>query len=60
MEPVPSELNVKTGSLSRYRLQYSLYKSDPDMIYAHRQAPWIATWDDHDVENEYPGGRGHR
>ncbi|WP_147918249.1 alkaline phosphatase D family protein [Ruania zhangjianzhongii] len=54
MEPVPTELNVETGSLSRYRLQYSLYKSDPDMIYAHRQAPWIATWDDHEVENEYP------
>ncbi|WP_027286961.1 alkaline phosphatase D family protein [Ruania albidiflava] len=54
MEPVPSELNVETGSLDRYRLQYSLYKSDPDMIYAHRQAPWIATWDDHEVQNDYP------
>ncbi|HIZ35065.1 MAG TPA: alkaline phosphatase D family protein [Candidatus Ruania gallistercoris] len=54
MDPVPAELNVETGTLERYRLQYSLYKSDPDMIYAHRQAPWIATWDDHEVENEYP------
>lgn len=54
MEPVPSELSVETGSLSRYRLQYSLYKSDPDMIHAHRHVPWIATWDDHEVENEYP------
>jgi alkaline phosphatase D len=32
-----------------------LYKSDPDLIAAHRSAPFIVTFDDHEVENNYAG-----
>ena len=31
------------------------YKSDPDLIAAHRSAPFVVSWDDHEVENNYAG-----
>ncbi len=36
-----------------YRARYALYKSDPALQAAHAMAPWIVTWDDHEVENNY-------
>ena len=36
-----------------YRQRYSLYRSDPDLQEAHRLFPFICTWDDHEVENNY-------
>jgi alkaline phosphatase D len=42
-------------SLEDYRLQYALYRSDPDLQAAHAQYPWLLTWDDHEVENDYAG-----
>lgn len=52
---MPAEFNTATGSLSRYRLQYAAHKTDPNLLRAHRVAPWIATWDDHEVVNETYG-----
>ena len=40
-------------TLSDYRTRYAQYKSDPDLQAAHAAAPWISTWDDHEVENDY-------
>jgi len=40
-------------TLPAYRNRYALYKSDPDLRAAHASAPWIVTWDDHEVENNY-------
>jgi alkaline phosphatase D len=34
-------------------LRYALYKSDPDLQAAHANFPFIVTWDDHEVENNY-------
>ncbi len=42
-------------TLERYRLQHSLYKTDPDLQEAHRLFPWAVTWDDHEVANDYSG-----
>jgi alkaline phosphatase D len=42
-------------TLVDYRNRYGLYKSDPDLIAAHRSAPFIVTFDDHEVENNYAG-----
>ena len=42
-------------TLVDYRNRYALYKSDPDLIRAHLSAPFIVTWDDHEVENNYAG-----
>lgn len=50
---LPSDFKTETGSLSRYRLQYAAHKSDPALIRAHQVAPWILTWDDHEVVNDY-------
>jgi alkaline phosphatase D len=40
-------------TLDAYRKRYGLYKSDPRLQAAHAAAPWLVTWDDHEVENNY-------
>jgi alkaline phosphatase D len=42
-------------TLEDYRARYGLYKSDPAFQAAHAMAPWIVTWDDHEVANNYAG-----
>ena len=42
-------------TLVDYRNRYALYKSDPDLMAAHRSAPFVVSWDDHEVENNYAG-----
>jgi alkaline phosphatase D len=42
-------------TLADYRARYALYKTDPQLQAAHAAAPWLATWDDHEVENDYAG-----
>ncbi len=39
--------------LASYRLRYALYRTDPDLQALHASAPVLATWDDHEVENDY-------
>jgi alkaline phosphatase D len=39
--------------LHEYRLMHAVYKLDPDLQAAHRHCPWILTWDDHEVDNDY-------
>lgn len=43
------------ATLDDYRLRYARYKSDPALQRAHAAAPWILTWDDHEVSNNYAG-----
>lgn len=40
-------------TLDEYRDRYALYKSDPDLQAAHAAHPWIVTWDDHEVDDDY-------
>jgi len=42
-------------TLADYRARYALYKTDAQLQAAHAVAPWLATWDDHEVENDYAG-----
>jgi alkaline phosphatase D len=42
-------------TLVDYRNRYAQYKSDPDLMAAHASAPFIMTWDDHEVDNDYAG-----
>jgi alkaline phosphatase D len=44
-------------TLDEYRARYALYKSDPDLQAAHAACPWIVTWDDHEVDNDYADDR---
>jgi alkaline phosphatase D len=43
----------KAVTLADYRDRYALHKSDPLLQAAHRACPWIVTWDDHEVQNDY-------
>ena len=47
-------------TLDEYRARYALYKGDPDLQAAHAACPWIATWDDHEVDNDYADDRQYR
>ena len=44
--PVPMTLDA-------YRARHATYKLDPDLRAAHAAHPWVLTWDDHEVENDY-------
>ncbi len=44
-------------TLDDYRARYALYKSDRDLQAAHAAFPWVAIWDDHEVENDYADDR---
>jgi len=52
---VPASFAPECFTLERYRLQHSLYKTDPDLQESHRLFPWMVTWDDHEVDNDYSG-----
>jgi alkaline phosphatase D len=40
-------------TLEGYRGRYALYKTDANLQRVHALAPWIVTWDDHEVSNDY-------
>ena len=44
--PVPKTLDA-------YRARHATYKLDADLQAAHAAHPWLLTWDDHEVENDY-------
>lgn len=41
------------SDLAGYRNRYTQYKRDPDLQALHAAAPSVATWDDHEVQNDY-------
>lgn len=42
-------------TLADYRNRHACYKSDVDLQRAHAAYPWLVTWDDHEVSNDYAG-----
>ena len=40
-------------TLDDYRNRYAQYKSDADLQAMHAACPWLVTWDDHEVQNDY-------
>ena len=42
-------------SLADYRERYALYRSEKGLQAMHAQCPWLVTWDDHEVSNDYAG-----
>ena len=44
-------------TLADYRNRYAQYKLDPHLQAAHAACPWLVTWDDHEVDNDYAGDR---
>ncbi|TVR03280.1 MAG: alkaline phosphatase [Deltaproteobacteria bacterium] len=53
---VPGRLPLdreRVTDLAGFRHRYGAYRLDEDLQEAHRVHPWIATWDDHEVSNNY-------
>jgi len=44
-------------TLEDYRARHALYRGDADLRAAHAAYPWLLTWDDHEVENDYAADR---
>jgi|CXWL01.1.fsa_nt_gi alkaline phosphatase D len=42
-------------TLDDYRRRYAVYKADSSLQAVHSMAPWLVTWDDHEVSNDYAG-----
>ena len=58
--PASAVRSSESFTLAEYRARYAQYKSDPDLQAAHLAAPWIVTWDDHEVANDYANERDER
>jgi alkaline phosphatase D len=54
---VRSHASPEPYTLQDYRARHALYRSDPDLQAAHAACPWIVTWDDHEVDNDYADDR---
>ncbi len=46
---------IEAVTLDDYRRRYTQYRADPDLQAAHAACPWLVTWDDHEVDNDYVG-----
>lgn len=42
-------------TLTQYRNRYAQYRTDPDLAAMHASAPWVVTFDDHEVDNDFAG-----
>ncbi|MFJ5773341.1 alkaline phosphatase D family protein [Streptomyces sp. NPDC093094] len=40
---------------AQYRNRYAQYRSDPDLAAMHANAPFVVTFDDHEVDNDFAG-----
>lgn len=50
---VRKHATIEIQSLEDYRIRYAQYKSDAMLQAAHASCPWLVTWDDHEVDNNY-------
>lgn len=42
-------------TLVQYRNRYAQYRTDPHLAAMHAAAPWVVTFDDHEVDNDFAG-----
>lgn len=52
---LPHRFAGETVTLTRYRDQHALYKTDADLQAAHAAHAFVVIWDDHEVQNDYSG-----
>jgi alkaline phosphatase D len=53
-------IGVEARKLDEYRMRFSQYKNDPMLQAIHARCPWIVTWDDHEVCNDYSNDRAEK
>ncbi|CAM3583986.1 hypothetical protein GCM10016272_16370 [Psychrobacter glaciei] len=57
IEERPIDPKNEIISLEDYRRRYACYRTDIDLQECHRQHPFIAVWDDHEIaDNSWKGG----
>jgi len=49
----PHEGDSEPVTLEEYRNRHAQYKSDPNLQATHAAFPWVVTWDDHEVDNNW-------
>lgn len=54
---VRAHIGGEPRSLAEYRIRHAQYRGDPDLQRMHAAAPWLLTWDDHEVDNDYADDR---
>ena len=47
-------------TLDEYRARHAQYKGDADLRACHAAHPWVMTWDDHEVVNDYANDQDNR
>ncbi len=52
-DKVRKHLGNEITTLDDYRVRHAQYRSDPHLQAAHAHCPWLVTWDDHEVDNNY-------
>jgi len=52
---VRQHASAEVHSLWDYRNRYAQYRLDTDLQAAHAAAPWIVSFDDHEVDNDWAG-----
>lgn len=52
---VRRHVGQEVATLNDYRIRHAQYRSDPLLQAAHARCPWLVTWDDHEVDNNYAG-----
>jgi alkaline phosphatase D len=45
----------EVDGIASYRNRHALYRTDADLRAAHAAHPFVVTWDDHEVDNDYAG-----
>jgi alkaline phosphatase D len=50
---VRKHVGGKLTELADYRMRHAQYRSDPLLHGMHARCPWLVTWDDHELENNY-------
>ena len=57
INPIRRHIGQEIYSLVDYRRRYALYKTDPDLQAAHAAAPWLVSFDDHEIDNNWADNR---
>ena len=52
---VRKHVGAEIETLDDYRIRHAQYRTDPLLQAAHARCPWVVTWDDHEVDNNYAG-----
>jgi alkaline phosphatase D len=57
---VRRHIGGKLDTLDDFRNRHAQYKTDPALQAMHAGAPWLVTWDDHELENNCAGDISER